>query len=139
MVDVNLKIIFYLSEFFDCYVGFFDYILGVGVVVVVVVFGVIVIEKYFVLDRNGGEVDVEFFFEFYEIKLFVEEMVWVVVVIGKVNYGVIEWEKVLLVYWCFLYIVKDMKVGDILNVENLCFVCLGFGLFFKYFFFLFGK
>ena len=138
-IDANLKTIPHLSELFDCQVGLSDHTLGVGVAVAAVALGATVIEKHFVLDRNGGEVDAEFSLEPYELKLLVEETARAAVAIGKVNYGATEREKASLVHRRSLYIAKDLKAGDVLNEDNLRSVRPGLGLAPKYLPLLLGK
>lgn len=138
-IDANLKTIPHLSELFDCHVGLSDHTPGVGVSVAAVALGATVIEKHFVLDRNGGEVDAEFSLEPHELKLLVDETARAAVAIGKVNYGATEREKASLVHRRSLYIAKDLKAGDVLNEDNLRSVRPGLGLAPKYLPLLLGK
>ena len=110
-----------------------------GVAVAAVALGATVIEKHFVLDRSGGEVDAEFSLEPHEIKLLVEETARAAVAIGKVSYGATEREKASLVHRRSLYIAEDMRAGDTLNAENLRSVRPGLGLPPKYLPLLLGK
>lgn len=61
--DYNLVIILDMVECFGVIIGLFDYIIDNMIVVVLVVFGVNVIEKYVILDWNGGGLDDSFLFE----------------------------------------------------------------------------
>ena len=97
------------------------------------------VEKHFVLDRSGGEVDAEFSLEPAELKLLVEETARAAVAIGKVSYGATEREKASLVHRRSLYIAEDLKAGDTLNETNLRSVRPGLGLAPKYLPLLLGK
>lgn len=138
-VDANIKTIPHLSELFNCHVGLSDHTLGIGVAVAAVALGATVIEKHFVLDRNGGEVDAEFSLEPHELKLLVDETARAAIAIGKVNYGATEREKASLVHRRSLYIAQDLQAGDTLNAENLRSVRPGLGLPPKYLPLLLGK
>lgn len=138
-VDANLSTIPHLQALFDCHVGLSDHTLGVGVAVAATALGATVIEKHFVLDRQGGEVDAEFSLEPHELKLLVEETARAAVAIGKVNYGATEREKASLVHRRSLYIAQDLKAGDVLTPENLRSVRPGLGLAPKYLPLLLGK
>ena len=116
-----------------------DHTLGIGVAVASVALGASVIEKHFVLDRNGGEVDAEFSLEPHELKLLVEETQRAAVALGKVTYGPTEREKASLVHRRSLYIAQDVKSGDILTKENLRSVRPGLGLPPKYLPLLLGR
>ena len=59
--------------------------------------------------------------------------------LGRVAYGATEKEKASLKYRRSLYIVEDMKTGDILTRDNLKAIRPGFGLPTKYFDILIGK
>ena len=138
-VDANLSTIPHLQALFNCHVGLSDHTLGVGVAVAATALGATVIEKHFVLDRQGGEVDAEFSLEPHELKLLVEETARAAVAIGKVNYGATEREKASLVHRRSLYIAQDLKAGDVLTPENLRSVRPGLGLAPKYLPLLLGK
>lgn len=73
-VDVNLKIMVDMCVRFDVIVGVFDYIMGFIVFIIVIVLGVRVIEKYFILDRLFGGLDLVFLMEFREFFDMVESV-----------------------------------------------------------------
>ena len=59
--------------------------------------------------------------------------------IGKVSYGPTEVEKKSIQYRRSLYVVEDMKAGDVLTVDNMRAIRPGFGLPTKYCDELLGK
>lgn len=138
-VDANLKTIPHLSELFDCQVGLSDHTPGVGVAVAAVALGATVVEKHFVLDRAGGEVDAAFSLEPHEVKLLVEETERAAVALGKVTYGATEKEKASMVHRRSLYIAQDIEAGTVLTEQNLRSVRPGLGLPPKYLDRLLGK
>lgn len=138
-VDANLRTIPHLAELFDCQVGLSDHTPGVGVAVAAVALGATVIEKHFVLDRKGGEVDAEFSLEPAEVKLLVEETARAAVALGKVTYGATPKEQASMVHRRSLYIAQDIKAGEILTAVNLRSVRPGLGLPPKYLPLLLGK
>lgn len=131
-VDANLLTIPHLAQLFNCQVGLSDHTPGVGVSVAAVALGATVIEKHFVLDRNGGEVDAEFSLEPHELKMLVEETARAHDALGTVHYGCTEKEIASRVHRRSLYIAKDMKAGDMFTTENLRSVRPGLGLAPKY-------
>lgn len=131
-VDANLLTIPHLAQLFNCQVGLSDHTPGVGVSVAAVALGATVIEKHFVLDRNGGEVDAEFSLEPAELKMLVEETSRAHDALGTVHYGCTEKEISSRIHRRSLYIAKDMKAGDIFTPENLRSVRPGLGLAPKY-------
>lgn len=138
-VDANLKTIPHLAELFDCQAGLSDHTPGIGVAVAAVALGATVIEKHFVLDRNGGEVDAEFSLEPHELKLLTEETERAWVALGKVHYGCTDKEIASRIHRRSLYIAEDLPAGAILTVENLRSVRPGLGLPPKYLPVLLGK
>lgn len=138
-VDANLRTIPHLAQLFNCQVGLSDHTPGVGVSVAAVALGATVIEKHFVLDRNGGEVDAEFSLEPAELKMLVEETARAHDALGTVHYGCTEKEIASRIHRRSLYIAKDMKAGDIFTLENLRSVRPGLGLAPKFLPFFIGK
>ena len=138
-VDANLRTIPHLAELFNCQVGLSDHTPGVGVAVAAVALGATVVEKHFVLDRNGGEVDAEFSLEPHEVKMLVEETERAWTALGKVYYGCTDKELASRVHRRSLYIAEDVKAGDILTEKNLRSVRPGLGLAPKYLPLLLGK
>ena len=138
-LDANLHTIPHLAALFDCQVGLSDHTPGVGVAVAAVALGATVVEKHFVLDRNGGEVDAEFSLEPAELKLLVEETARAHDALGKVHYGCTEKEVASRRHRRSLYLAQDLPAGTILTTENLRSVRPGLGLAPKYLPLLLGK
>jgi len=130
-VDANLLTIPHMSELLGCPVGLSDHTLGIGVAVASVALGATIVEKHFTLSRNEGGVDSAFSMEPEEFCKLVKEIKNAWLARGKVNYGSVASENSALSRRS-LYIVRDMKKGDILTPENLRSIRPGYGLPTKY-------
>lgn len=135
----NLLTIPHLQQLFDCKVGISDHTLGIGVAVASVALGATVIEKHFCLSRAEGGVDSAFSLEPEEMKMLVKEANAAYQALGKIAYGVSEQEKKSLQFRRSLYIVEDMKAGDIITEKNMRSIRPGLGLPPKYYDVLLGK
>ena len=124
----NLLTIPYLRERYGCEVGLSDHTLGIGVAVASIALGATVIEKHFTLKRADGGVDSAFSMEPAEMKELVEETERAWQSLGKVLVGPTEAEKSSIIFRRSLYIVKDLKAGDILTKENVRAIRPGLGL-----------
>lgn len=138
-VNTNILTIPHLREMFDCEVGLSDHTMGVGVSVASVALGAAVIEKHFTLNRADGGVDSSFSMEPAEMAQLVIETERAWQALGKVSYGATEAEKKSIQFRRSLYIVKDLKAGDVLSQENVRAIRPGFGLPTKYLEQVFGK
>ena len=130
--NTNILTIPHLRELFDCEVGLSDHTIGVGVSVASVALGATVIEKHFTLNRADGGVDSAFSMEPSEMKLLVAETERAWQALGQVIYGPIEAEKESIQFRRSLYVVKDIKAGDVLTHENVRAIRPGLGLPTKY-------
>lgn len=138
--DANLATIPHLKQMFsDCKIGLSDHTMGVGVSVAAVALGAQVIEKHFTLKREDGGVDSAFSMEPEEMKLLVKEAEIATKAIGQVSYKINEKEKASLRFRRTLYIVQDIKSGEVLTKENMRAIRPGLGLSPKYYYMLLGK
>lgn len=130
--NTNILTIPHLREMFDCEVGLSDHTMGVGVSVGSVALGATVIEKHFTLNRADGGVDSSFSMEPAEMMQLVVETERAWQALGQVSYGATEAEKKSVQFRRSLYIVKDLKAGDVLTKENVRAIRPGLGLPTKY-------
>ena len=135
----NLRTIPHMKELFKCKVGLSDHTLGIGAAVASIALGATVIEKHFTLSRADGGVDSAFSLEPEEMKLLVRECNTAYQALGEVRYNTPAQEKKSLQFRRSLYIVEDMKKGDILTKKNLRSIRPGLGLAPKYYDVLLGK
>lgn len=137
--NTNILTIPHLRELFGCEVGLSDHTMGVGVSVASVALGAMVIEKHFTLSRADGGVDSAFSMEPAEMAQLVVETERAWQALGHVAYGPTEAEKKSLQYRRSLYVVQDLKAGDVLTKENLRAIRPGLGLPTKYLEQILGK
>ena len=137
--DTNILTIPHMAKLFNCQVGLSDHTMGIGAAVASVALGATMIEKHFTLSRADGGVDSAFSMEPDEMRALVIETKRAWQALGKVTYGPTEKEKKSLIFRRSLYIVQDMKKGDILTKENLGAIRPGLGLSPKHYDMLLGK
>ena len=137
--NTNILTIPHLRELFGCEVGLSDHTMGIGVSVASVALGATVIEKHFTLNRADGGVDSAFSMEPTEMAQLVVETECAWQAMGKVSYGPIEAEKKSMQFRRSLYVVQDLKAGDVLTRANVRAIRPGLGLPTKYFEQVLGK
>lgn len=137
--NTNILTIPHLRELFGCEVGLSDHTMGVGVSVASVALGATVIEKHFTLNRADGGVDSSFSMEPAEMAQLVVETERAWQAMGRVSYGATQSEKKSIVFRRSLYIVRDLKSGDVLTDENVRAIRPGLGLPTKYLDVVIGK
>ena len=137
--NTNLLTIPHLRELFDCEVGLSDHTMGLGVSVASVALGATAIEKHFTLNRADGGVDSAFSMEPVEMAQLVVETERAWQALGQVSYGPTEAEKKSLRFRRSLYVVRDLKAGDVLTRENVRAIRPGLGLPTKYLEQMLGK
>jgi N-acetylneuraminate synthase len=130
--DTNILTIPHMRELFNCEVGLSDHTMGVGVSLASVALGATVIEKHFTLNRADGGVDSAFSMEPTEMAQLVVETERAWQALGHVRYGPTEAEKKSIQFRRSLYIVNDLKAGDVLTRENVRAIRPGLGLPTKY-------
>jgi N-acetylneuraminate synthase len=129
----NLKTIPVIRKMFDCEVGLSDHTMGIGSAVASVCFGSTVIEKHFTLNRSDGGVDSTFSLEPHEMDLLVIESERAWSSLGNISFGPSEKEENSKIFRRSLYIVEDMKAGEIITKKNMRAIRPGHGLSPKYF------
>jgi N-acetylneuraminate synthase len=126
--NTNALTIPHLRELFGCEVGLSDHTMGVGVAVASTAIGATVIEKHLTVSRAEGGVDSAFSMEPSEFAQLVVETERAWQSLGHVSYGPTEAEKKSLRYRRSLYVVKDLKVGEVLTHESVRAIRPGLGL-----------
>jgi pseudaminic acid synthase len=130
--NTNILTIPHMRELFGCEVGLSDHTMGIGVSVASIALGATVIEKHFTLNRTDGGVDSTFSMEPAEMAHLVLETERAWQAIGHVSYGATEAEQKSIVFRRSLYIVQDLKAGDVLTKDNVRAIRPGLGLATKY-------
>ncbi len=126
--ETNILTIPDMRRRFGCEVGLSDHTMGIGAAVAAVALGACALEKHFTLRRADGGVDSAFSLEPAELKSLVEESERAWRSLGAVHYGATATEKPSLVLRRSLYVVKDLKAGDVLTRDNVRVIRPGLGL-----------
>ena len=137
--EINLNTIPDIAERFNVVVGLSDHTLGGEVSTAAVALGANIIEKHFILDRNMGGPDSEFSMEPHEFKQMVNSIRNVEKAMGKVNYELSEKSKLNREFSRSLFVVEDIKKGEIITEDNVRSIRPGFGLHPKYLKEILGK
>ena len=137
--EINLNTIPDINDKFGVVVGLSDHTLGGEVSTVAVALGASIIEKHFILDRNMGGPDSEFSMEPHEFKAMVDSIRNVEKALGRVSYELSDKMKSNREFSRSLFVVKDMKKGEIITEDNVRSIRPGFGLHPKYLNEILGK
>jgi N-acetylneuraminate synthase len=124
----NILTIPHMRELFSCEIGLSDHTMGTGAAVAAVALGATLIEKHFTLSRADGGVDSAFSMEPEEMHRLVVETGRAWQALGSVSYGVLDAEKPSIQFRRSLYVVKDLKAGDMLTRDNVRAIRPGLGL-----------
>lgn len=135
----NLLTIPHMQQLFQCKVGLSDHTIGIGAAVASVALGASIIEKHFTLARADGGVDSAFSMEPVEMAQLVRECETAARAMGRVSYELQEQEKKSLQFRRSLYIVENMKAGDVITEKNMRSIRPGLGLSPKYYDLMLGK
>jgi pseudaminic acid synthase len=137
--EANMIMVKDLSDRYGVIAGLSDHTIGNTVPIVATCFGAKIIEKHFILDRSIGGPDASFSMnekEFTEMVLAVREAEKA---IGVVDYALTKKQLEGKKFSRSLYVVKDMKKGDLFTAENVRSIRPGFGLHPKYLSLIIGK
>lgn len=126
--DSNLRTITELARMFDVQVGFSDHTLGIGAAVAAAALGASVIEKHVTLARADGGVDAAFSLEPAELAELVEALRVARKAVGRIQLEPSPSEFKSRAFRRSLYIVEDMKAGDVFTEKNLRSIRPGLGL-----------
>ncbi|MEL5865096.1 pseudaminic acid synthase [Clostridium cochlearium] len=130
--DANLRTIPNIAETFNVVAGLSDHTLGSEVAIAAVALGAKIIEKHFTLKRSDGGPDAKFSMEPHEFKQMVEDIRNVEKALGSVNYALTGKQIKSREHSRSLFVVKDIKKGEIFTEENVKSIRPGFGLPTKY-------
>lgn len=126
--EANLKTMVYMAEKFNYPIGLSDHTLGTSVSVGAVALGASVIEKHFTLRRSDGGPDSAFSLEPEELVKLVDETSQAWQALGKVTFERSEGEKGNARFRRSLYVVEDMRAGEVITPLNVRSIRPGFGL-----------
>lgn len=126
--NADLKAIQQLKSRFNVTIGLSDHSKGVIVPTVAVGLGANIIEKHFVKDRGDGGLDSEFSLEPEDFRLLRNETNAAWLSMGWGNKGDSAVEKETTKLRRSIFIVKDVKKGEVLTTDNIRRIRPGFGL-----------
>ncbi len=137
--DMNLLTIPHLAEAFGLPTGLSDHTLGTTVPVAAVALDACIIEKHLTLSRSISGPDSAFSLEPHEFKAMVEAVRTTEKALGKVCYGASENEMKSRTFRRSLFVVQDMKGGEMFTTENVRSIRPGNGLHTRYLDVVLGK
>ena len=130
--EANTCMVKDLAERYNVISGLSDHTMGATVPVVATCFGAKIIEKHFILDRSIGGPDASFSMNEAEFTAMVKAVREAESAIGVVDYALTDKQAKGKDFSRSLYVVKDMKAGDLISEKNVRSIRPGFGLHPKY-------
>ena len=137
--EANMIMVQDLATRFGVISGLSDHTMGATVPVVATCFGAKIIEKHFILDREIGGPDASFSMNEEEFTAMVKAIREAEKAIGVVDYTLTEKQAKGKDFSRSLYVVQDIKAGEIITKENVRSIRPGFGLHPKYYSEILGK
>ncbi len=126
--DANINMIKKYKDDFNVNVGISDHTKGITVPIASVAIGAKVVEKHFILDKSIGGYDVSFSLDENEFTNMVKEIRNVEKALGNVSYTLsknqIQGKK----YSRSLFVIKDIKKGELFSYQNIRSIRPGNGL-----------
>ncbi len=137
--EANMIMIKDLAERFNVISGLSDHTMGATVPIVAVALGAKIIEKHFILDRSIGGPDASFSMNEIEFSQMVDSIREAELAVGQVDYKLTPKQIKGKDFSRSLYVVEDIKAGEIISEKNIKSVRPGFGLHPKYYNEILGK
>lgn len=116
--EMNLRTIVELSRRFDAPSGISDHSMTVAVPVAAVALGACIIEKHLTLSRSEPGPDSAFSLEPQEFKEMVDAVRIAQKALGQVHFGVSAREESSRVFRRSLYVVEEIKCGELFTLDN---------------------
>lgn len=126
--EANLRRIRALARAFHCPIGLSDHTLGVEVAVAAVAVGATVIEKHVTLARADGGADAAFSLEPHELAALVNGARNAHAALGTGSFARARSEEGNVIFRRSLYVVADMKAGEVFTEANVRSIRPGHGL-----------
>ncbi|MFY8008297.1 MAG: pseudaminic acid synthase [Flavobacterium sp.] len=126
--EANMVMVKDFEERFGVVAGLSDHTMGATVPVVATCFGAKIIEKHFILDRSIGGPDASFSMNEQEFTEMVKSVREAEKAIGLVDYQLTEKQAKGKDFSRSLYVVKDIKKGEVITEDHVKSIRPGFGL-----------
>jgi pseudaminic acid synthase len=137
--EANMCMVKDLAERYGVISGLSDHTMGATVPIVATCFGAKIIEKHFILDKSIGGPDASFSMDEQEFTEMVKAVREAESAIGKVDYTLTEKQKKGREFSRSLYVVEDIKAGEVITEKNVRSIRPGFGMHPKYYKEVIGK
>jgi pseudaminic acid synthase len=137
--EANMAMIKDFSNRFGVIAGLSDHTIGSTVPIVATSFGAKIIEKHFILNHSIGGPDSTFSMDEIEFTQMVKSIREAELAIGVVDYHLSKKQLSGKNYCRSLYVVNDIKSGEIITKDNVRSIRPGYGLHPKYYFEVLGK
>lgn len=116
--EMNLRTIVELERRYKVPAGLSDHTMGIAVPVAAVALGACIIEKHLTLARSDGGPDSAFSLEPHEFKAMVDAARLAEKALGEAQFGPTQRERASLAFRRSLFVVEDMKCGEIFTDKN---------------------
>lgn len=126
--EMNLRTIPHLAKTFGVPVGLSDHTLAIAVPVVAVALGACILEKHFTLSRNKPGPDSVFSLEPDEFSCTVRAVRTAEQALGETGYETTSHEEASRVFRRSLFVVQDVKKGEVFSADNVRSIRPGYGL-----------
>ena len=126
--EINLKTIPNMEDTFNVVAGLSDHTMGTAVAVGGVAVGAKIIEKHLTLRRSDGGADSKFSMEPEEFKEMVDSIRVVEKALGKVTYDLTQKQINSREHSRSLFVVKNIKKGEVFTRDNIRSIRPGFGI-----------
>jgi N-acetylneuraminate synthase len=126
--EMNLRTIPEMARRFGVPVGLSDHTMGMAVPVAAVALGACIIEKHLTLSRSTHGPDSAFSLEPQEFKAMVDAVRTAEKALGEIRFGGSGKEQSSLVFRRSLFVVEDVRQGDIFTAKNVRCIRPGLGL-----------
>ena len=130
--DANMAMIPEFKKRFGVVTGISDHTLGSTVPIVAATLGAKIIEKHFILDRSIAGPDASFSMNEAEFTAMVSAIREAEQAVGKVSYELTDKQIKGRDFSRSLYVIKDIKKGEVITEENVRSIRPGFGMHPKY-------
>jgi pseudaminic acid synthase len=137
--DYNLKTLIDMHKTFNVVVGLSDHTLDNTTAITSIALGASIVEKHVTLDRHASGPDNAFSLEPRELRKLCTDVSIAWKSLGEINYDLKKSEKVNVQFRRSLYVVKDIKAGEVITSEHIKSIRPGYGAHPKFYNKILGK